>query len=321
MCSEFNVVVSFDCEVNETVRYQCRSEDLSLISDKEIFFIGECFFFYMYNRNGRVATYSLREITKKEYYARKSEIFNLRPNGRFGSFKEGGNDYFIGCFKNTFWRKKMPMTDCIFTSDSPLKRQYDETYEDVLAKRQQNKEQERYSRKEYARLCGALGFRLGISYVNVLRIGINEDELREFKRTYDEAIENVKRMPLSDLRQLQIGLFKGTRARRRATLEYLGVKFFDADVLLMDLAELEREIVKPLEDYANDSVELAIDGVMELSFDERKACYQELMHGNRKSKREFLIKLGIETEALDLNAFPFSKVKYALQSSLGLDNY
>jgi hypothetical protein len=321
MCIEWNVVISFECKVNETVRYQCRSEDLSLVSDKEIFSIGECFFFYMYNRNGKVSTYSLREISKKEYFARKSEIFNLRPNGRFGRYKKDGNDYFIGCFRDVEWRKKMPMLDCILMSDSPLKQRYNEVYDEVLQQHQQNKEEERYSRKEYARVCGGLGYRLGISYVNVLRIGTNEDELIEFKRTYEKAIEKVKKLPLAELRMLQIALFRNSRPRRRAAMEYLGIKYFNADVQLMDLSELEKVIVRPLDEYAKYCVEVAIEGVMELSFSDRQKSFDDLMNGNRRVKRELLAKLGIDTEALDINIFPFAKVKYAIQSSLGLDNY
>ncbi len=322
MCNYLKHFINFNTNVDETVRYQCRSADKMKISDKEIFKLGDKYFFYMYNRNGKVSTFSLREVTKEEYYARKDEFFRARPDGRFGEFEEGDYTYFIGCFKDAVWKKNMPMNDCIFISENPLKDVYDAVASEIDASARQKEKDEATYRKEYARMCGALGNRLGIAYVNVLRIGPNEENLREFKRTYADAVEKVKKLSLSELRHLQLEVFKKNRTCRRNVLVGLGVKFFNADVMLMDLSDLDEVINKPLKEYADASVEMAIETALDFPFEERMEFYHECENASsRSSKRTLLAKLGVETEALDLNTYPFAKIKHQIQASLGIDNY
>lgn len=322
MCNYAKHLVNFKFEVDETVRYQCRSEDYSLISDKEIFRIGGCYFFYMYNRNGKNSTYSLRDISKEEYYERKVEFFKLRPNEKFGVFKRGDKEYFIACFKNILWEKNMPMSDVLFEKDSIPKMMYDEQKRNIDTKAILEKKKEQYSRRIYARVCGGLSSRLGVSYVNVLRIGTNEDELLEFKASYKKAIERIKKMPLSDIRLFYNELFKSSRNRRKTALDALGVKYFNADVLILDLKELEEAIIKPLEEYIKESIELAIENAVDLGFDKRRKLHDECVAGNTKaSKRNILSSLGVDVDAIDIKTYPFAQIKYAVQSSLGLDNF
>ena len=322
MCNYLKQFINFEVNVDETVRYQCRSDDKTKISDKEIFKVDEKFFFYMYNRNGKVSTFSLREITKEEYNARKDEFFKARQNGKFGEYSEGGYTYFISCFRNAIWKKNMPMDDCLFISDNPLKEIYDAVAFNIEVTKRQTKEDEELSRKEYARTCGALGNKLGVAYVNVLRIGPNEENLREFKRTYELAVESVRKLSLSELRHLQLELFKKNRTCRRNVLAGLGVEFFNADVMLMDLTDLEEVINTPLMEYAEESIEMAIDAAVEIPYEERLKLYEECLNAsNRSGKKEILVKLGVEADALDLNIYPFAKIKHSIALSLGIDVY
>lgn len=312
--------INFDCKVDETVRYQCRNVDLTKVSDKEIFKIGQNYYYYLFNRNDKVSTFSLREITKEEYLLRKEEFFLCRPNGKFGKFSRDENEYFIGCYRNSLWKKTMPINDCLLFSPSPLKEIWDAVKAELEVRERISRENEANSRKEYAKLCGALGHRLNISYVNVLRIGTKEEELRAFRASYNAAIEKIRVLPLTELRRLQVSLFRhNSRARRMRAMTDLGIEFFNADVMLMDLSELENVVEKPLREYSEDSVKLAIENALDLSYDERLEIANEIMVANRTGKREILRKLGIEADAIDLNTYPLAKIKYRIQSSVAME--
>lgn len=319
--------INFDTKVDETVRYQCRSEDLSMISDKEIFRIDNSFYFYLYNRNGKNSTYSLREITKSEYLHRKDEFFSLRPNGRFGRFSKDGMNYFIACYTNNcYWKKNMPLKDCIFINPSPLKDVYDAVVTEIEMRDRQSKEREELSRQEYARICGRLSLELGVSFVNVMRIGVDREKLIIFKNSYEEAMKKIRFMSLPKLRELQLNLIRVGKNRfgrdkRKRALKDLGVEFFDADVVMMDFKELEELIDKPLEKYGSDSLELAIENAVNLPYDERKEIFDMFLNASRATKRAILQRLGVDVAAIDFSCYPISRIKHALQSSLGLDLY
>ncbi len=317
--------INFDVKVDETVRYQCRSEDLSMISDKEIFRIDGSYYFYLYNKNGRNSTYSLREITKSEYSHRKAEFLAQRPNGKFGRFSKDGKEFFIACFTvNSYWKKNMPLKDCIFINPSPLKEIYDAVLTEIELRDRQSKEKEDFSRQEYARLCGKLSVELGISFVNVMRIGTDRENLIAFKKSYEEAMKKLRFMSLPKLRELQLNLIRVGKNRfgrdkRKRALKDLGVEFFDADVVMMDFKELEELIDKPLEKYGEESLKQAIENAVNLPYDERKEIFDMFLNASRATKRAILQRLGVDVTAIDFNCYPISQIKHALQSSLGLD--
>lgn len=60
-------------------------------------------------------------------------------------------------------------------------------------------EKEAVERKEYARNCGRIAKRLGISFVNVLRLGYqNENELKEFQASLLAAKKRLSSMSEDD---------------------------------------------------------------------------------------------------------------------------
>ena len=319
--SEF---INFDVMVDETIRHQCRSKDKSQISDKEIFRIDGCYFFYLYNKNGRITTFSLREISKDEFQARKLEYLNQHPNHnttkKYGAWEKDDKEFFVGYYKKCHWKKGMPIEDCVFTSESVLKTVYDAVYTEIAMRKLYNEEIDKNSRYEYAKKCGALGVKYNISYVNALRIGPDKDKLLAFKDSYLKAIETVKKMSLSALRHYHILIFRCGRTRRKRGLTELNINFFDADVNLLDLKELEEAISQPLEKYHQYCIQEAISTACELDFETRNKLYQELLSSNRSQKRTLLENLGITTDAIDLNRFPFSILRRKLAASIGIDN-
>ncbi len=316
-----NIYINFNCKVDETVRYQCRSSDGLKSIDKEIFFIGDKYFYFLFNKNGKTFTFSLRDISKEEYYVRKAHFFDLRPNGRFGKFRKAGddNEYFIACFKDTEWKKNMPLSDCILEAPSALKEVYDSVKADLELKRKIAKENEAFAKKEHARMCSALGLKTGVAYENVLRIGVDEAKVRAFKASYNEAIEKVKTMSLGKLRELQINLFRNSRSKRKEAMEELGIKFFEADVKLLVLSELEAYIEKTLKDYAEESINIAIQSAIDMPYHERRKVYDILYKANRGNKRMFLNALNVEADAIDLKSYPLAKIKKEIEASLGME--
>ncbi|MBR5599362.1 MAG: hypothetical protein IKW39_04900 [Alphaproteobacteria bacterium] len=316
-----NKVITFEVTVDETVRFQSRNQDKTLVSDKELFFIGNNYFYYVFNRNGKNSTYSLSEISEKEYFARKDDIFRQRPNGKFGTFQKGEIEYFIGCFKKKKWEKRMPVTDCILKEDSPLKKEYDKFVGDLASEENVRKKDKAFSEYQYANRCGELERKLGVSYVNVMRIGVDEKQLLEFKTSYDEAIKKLRFMSFSQLKVLQHEIFGNSRRKRFEAMTNLGIKFFDADVMIMDLSALDAVINQPLKDYAEKSIKIAIDSAIEMPYEERLIVYNSLLNANSSTKRKILSRLGVEADAIDLKVYPLAQIKRAIQNSLGLDNY
>lgn len=81
--------ISFAVKIDETVRFSCRTTSNNNIADKEIFRVNGYYFFYVFNRTEKVNTYSLREITEKEFYARRSEFLKLRPHKAVSEWTDG----------------------------------------------------------------------------------------------------------------------------------------------------------------------------------------------------------------------------------------
>jgi hypothetical protein len=315
--------ICFNLLLNESVRYQCRSFDRTQISDKEIFSIDNYYFFYLYNRNGRITTFSLREISKAEYETRKAEFLPRHPNyyttQQYGEWKEGNKEFFVGLYKNCPWEKAMPLEDCIFTSESILKKIYDDKCKEIAMQQYYSEEIDKSYRYEYARKCGGLAKKHNIAFENAMRIGPNEDNLLEFKSSYFEAIKKIQNKSLSEVRKLHILIFRRGRTSRKNGLDLLGIKYFDADVNLLNLSELEEVITKSLKVYLDYAIEEAIKNATDLNFNEREEIYQLISTSNRTQKREILQSLGIDTNAIDISKFPFSILRRKVGASIGID--
>ena len=318
--SEF---VNFDTRLTETVRYQCRDASKEKISDKEVFQIDNNYFFYMYDKNGKTTTFSLREITKEEYLARKNEFLNLHPchrtNKKYGLWESNdGKTFFVGYYKNCPWKKSMPMEDCIFIHESILKSIYDAAMIEIAMRKHCEEEIDKQAKNEYAKKCGALGQKYDVPYVNVLRIGPDPKKILEFKNSYLNAIEKVKYLTLSKCREYHILIFRSGRAKRKQGLTELEIIYFDADVNLLELNELEKALKKRLDEYLIDSISFAIENACDLEYMERVKLYEKLNTSSRAEKREILEDLGITTQAIDMSCFPFSMLRQKLANSIGV---
>lgn len=106
-----------------------------------------------------------------------------------------------------------------------------------VAKKQAEAEAEARSKKEYARRCGRISRRLGLPFVNVLRMGDNEEEAKRHQESLKEAVSIIKKMDASEKEDWEHELSCG-RARRQAALAHLKVYTGRGDVNHMDFSML-----------------------------------------------------------------------------------
>lgn len=108
-------------------------------------------------------------------------------------------------------------------------------YREAEAKK--NKE-EALEHKKYAQECGLVARRLGINFVNVLRMGYeDEEELLAFKKAMERAQQIVEASPAELRDRLYHEIVECGRDRKREALASLGV-VVDADVNYMSFDEL-----------------------------------------------------------------------------------
>ncbi len=311
-----NLFIKFHVNIDECVRFTSETKDHTHLAIKDVFSVNGYYFYYVYNRNEKLRTHSLREIDKEEYMTRRKELLNTPPKG-VKCWKNNKNIFSLGHYNTGYWERGIPASDCIFiTEDNPLK----EVHEAVLCETSLRKNQEDMLEKaekyEYARKCGGLGRKLGIAYQNVLRIGPEKGKLMQFKESYDRAIKKAEAMNLIEARQTYNGLHL-SRASRKLILDKLEIKYFDIDVNLLDLTELENLLSKRLETYTAESLKIAKQNAADAEYATRQRMYDDLMGSSRRQKREVLSELGVEVDALDLNKYPLSDIKRVLAATLG----
>lgn len=99
-------------------------------------------------------------------------------------------------------------------------------------------EAEALERRNYARECGRTARRLGINFVNVLRMGYeDESKLIAFQKAMQRAQQLVEASPADLQDRLYHEIVECGRDRRKAALASLGI-VVDADVNYMQFDEL-----------------------------------------------------------------------------------
>lgn len=312
------VFVNFVVKTDEAIRVECRSGANTAV--KEIFCIRDKFhFFYVMNRSKDANTVSLREITAEEYAARKAELMSCRPDAATKEWQENGNAYAYKEFHFGTWKRNMPAEDCLFiTEDNPIRELAESVIAAVAHRRETEETLDKVSKQEYAKKCGGFAHRLGISFVNVLRIGPEKGKLMSFKNSYQHALIKAQALTLKEQRRLYDMLNNGRKTRKEA-LEILGVQYFDADVNLLDLEELIHNLWSNLSIYSEESVKTAIRNGAEMDYDARKQVYDKLSHNSRELKRAGLAELGVEVEVIEFKRYPINRIRQTLASTLGID--
>ncbi len=312
------IFVNFVIPTTEAIRLECRNGNN--YAEKEIFCVDKMFFFfYVMNRSANNKTVSLREINKEEYSARKAEIMGRSPRPKLREWTDGDNTYTLKMFHNGTWKRNMPSDQCIFITDNnPLRDLCDAVVAQEVLQRETEETHNAQMKKEYAQQCNILSKRLGIDFVNVLRIGLDQNKLLRFKASYEKALSTIQFISLKKLRKLY-ELLRTGRINRQIALKELDINCFDADVNIMDFSVLIEKIRDALQVYVEESFKYAVDIGSSMPYEQRMNIYQKLRHSSREVKREALTELGIDLESIEFKRYPINKLRQKLAATLGID--
>lgn len=204
-----------------------------------LFEMNKSYFVYRYtsDRNGCRASFG--QISQEVYTKRCQELRSQCPWRADGNYDDGKFRY-----------RLQDQPEGNFSAEIYPEECFDITHKGILALLEEiaaQKEAEAHQRaaekaarcKEYARNCGRVAKRLRISFVNVLRLGYeDEDKLKAFQHSLLAAKKKLAAMAAADREDFEHEIFGCGRARQEAALEALGVKTFEADVHYMDFSEL-----------------------------------------------------------------------------------
>ncbi len=106
------------------------------------------------------------------------------------------------------------------------------------AAEEKKRAEEALEQKKYAKECGRTARRLGVNFVNVLRLGYeDENKLEAFKKAMQRAKQIVEASPADLEDHLYHEIMECGRDRKKAALASLGI-VVDADVNYMNFEEL-----------------------------------------------------------------------------------
>ncbi|MBO5285102.1 MAG: hypothetical protein J6B00_04410, partial [Alphaproteobacteria bacterium] len=250
-------LITFLVKVDEMLKLKSHALDYSAFFCKDIFRIGAFYYMFTYNRNGDVHTNTLREITKEEFYIRKTEMLSYRPQKHLQFWSDETNSYELRGYAHIDRKWQIRANDCLFiTENNPLKTIHGQLIDNATERLEQSKEKELQRKKQYAKLCGTLSLKMGIAYENVIRIGPNRGKLTQFKESMQQALIKIQSMPLTQLRQCYNNLagLNGRSGKEQAAKD-LGIKYYNTDIKMLNLRELEEPMQKKLDNYIKNSVQ------------------------------------------------------------------
>ena len=94
---------------------------------------------------------------------------------------------------------------------------------------------------EYARECGKVAKKLKVSFVNVLRLGYQDEEkILKFQKSLENAKKILSRMSKREKEDLFHELYECGRARKSGALGVLQIDTMGADPNKLDFSELEK---------------------------------------------------------------------------------
>lgn len=319
MKQQKNTLITFLVEVDEMLKLKSHALDNSAFLCKDVFRLGDSYYMFTYNRNHDVHTNTLREISKEEFFIRKAELLSYRPQKHLWIWTDETNSYELRSYAHINRKWQLRANDCLFiTENNPLKTIYEQSLSSATEILEHSREKEMERKKQYAKLCGTLSIKMGIAYENVIRIGPNQSRLVQFKESVTQALMRIQKMNLSELRlhySNLIGL--NGRSGREQTAKDLGIKYFDADVKMLNLRELEEPMQKKLETYTTLSLKMAVHRSSRLDYEARKEMYLNIISASRELRKKALADLGIEVQAIDINRYPFYALKRNLATTIG----
>lgn len=200
------------------------------------------YFEYFYHASYSGSCESLAEISKDDFDRKVKELKNSdwEWNGNIGRADNGATAFSLTVSESAIFNKAIAPKN-IQTTHPAIVAIMDEIASAIAEAERQQREKEAKERKDYARNCGRVAKKLGISFVNVLRLGYtDEEQLKEFQASLLAAKKQLAAMSEEDRDYYDHEIFGCGRARMAAALHSLGVQTFGRDVRYMDFSALAR---------------------------------------------------------------------------------
>lgn len=203
-----------------------------------LFMMDGLYFMYSYTSSYNGVGASFGEISEEVYRNWCTDLREKYPWNE-GRYDDGKSSFvLIDETEGTFEEEVFP-EECYGITHKRLLAVLEEIKAVKEAEARQQAEADAARRKDYARNCGRVAKRLGISFVNVLRLGYqNEEQLKEFQKSMAEAKKQLTAMSEEDRDSFEHEIFCCGRARMAGALAELGVQTFGKDVYYMDFSEL-----------------------------------------------------------------------------------
>ena len=242
-----NNLICFNETVANSVLYKSnyyRGTNPYCIDQTHLFEMDGKFFEYFYHASYSGSCESLIEISKDDFdrkvKALKAGDWEWNEDRNIGRADNGATAFSLTISESATFNKSIAPRN-IKTTHPQIVAIMDEIASAIAEAARQQREKEAKERKDYARNCGKVAKRLGISFVNVLRLGYkDEEQLKEFQASLLAAKKQLAAMSEEDRDYYDHEIFGCGRARMAAALHSLGVQTFGRDVRYMDFSELSR---------------------------------------------------------------------------------
>ena len=182
---------------------------------------------------------SFWQISQESYERNCSELRSKYP-WKEGKYDDGKSRFVLIDKPEGIFREEVYPKECHDITHPGILAVLAEIKAEEEAEAKKRAEERAASRKEYARNCGRVAKKLGISFVNVLRMGYEDEEaLKAFQASLIAAKRKLAAMSDEKREYFHHEIFECGRSRISSALAELGVKTFNGDVRYMDFSELE----------------------------------------------------------------------------------
>lgn len=242
-----NGLISFNELVNNSVLYKSdyyKGTNPYCVDRNHLFEMDGRYFDYFYHASYSGSCEGLKEISKDDFDRKVKELKNSDwewdASGNIGRADNGATAFSLKISESATFNKSIAPKN-IQTTHPAIVAIMDEIASAIAEAERLQREKEAKERKDYARNCGKVAKRLGISFVNVLRLGYtDEEQLKEFQASLLAAKKRLSAMSEEDRDSFEHEIFCCGRSRMAAALHSLGVQTFGRDVRYMDFSALAR---------------------------------------------------------------------------------
>ena len=233
--------IDFNEEVTNSVLYSSRyyrGTNPLCQNVQHLFELDGRFFSYSSHVSYNGSTEWLKEISADEFQREKVTCLSLYP-WKDGAYDDGKTMYSLQVAEEAMFCRMLSPQD-VQCSHPGIVAIMEDITADMEAEKKKQEEADYADRKAYAYSCSVVAKRLNMSFVNVIRLGYDDEaKLLAFQESLAAAKNKLAALNKEEREACLHEIFECGRARKLAALESLGVKTFGRDVNYMDFSELK----------------------------------------------------------------------------------